>query len=289
MFVKFVWLMNAISKIKRLARATKAFRETYHFGGYKEIIRNSLPANRLQNKKILVTGGTSGIGLAIAEKFVNEGARVLVTGRNINKLEICKQNNPNLEVLNWDLNDYSTYEEKINECNNLLGGIDILINNAGIQPSEFFPNVSEEEWDRIYAINSKALFLLSQAMCKRWIHENIKTGYKKIINISSQGGFIGATYPYRMSKWDIRGLTQGLGKTMVKHRVLVNGIAPGVIRTAMQEFAIEQKDNCYCNQNKVERFALPEEIAELATYLASDSCTFIVGQTILCDGGASII
>lgn len=170
-----------------------------------------------------------------------------------------------------------------------MGGIDILINNAGIQPSEFFPNVSENEWDKIYAINSKAVFLISQAMCKRWIDENIKVGYKKIINISSQGGFIGATYPYRMSKWDVRGLTQGLGKTMVKHRVLVNGIAPGVIRTSMQEFAIGQKNNCYCNQNIVQRFALPEEIAELATYLASDSCTFIVGQTILCDGGASII
>lgn len=114
-------------------------------------------------------------------------------------------------MLNSDLNDYSTYEEKINECNNLLGRIDILINNAGIQLTEFFPNVSEEEWDRIYEINSKALFFLSQAMCKRWVHEYIKTGYKKNINISFQGGFIGATYPYRMSKWDIRGLTQELG------------------------------------------------------------------------------
>lgn len=104
--------MNIISKFKRFVRSVKAFHETYHFGGYKEIIQFSLPINRLQNKKILITGGTSGIGLAIAERFVKEGAKVIVTGRNVKKLERCKLNNPKLTVLNWDLNNYSIYQEK---------------------------------------------------------------------------------------------------------------------------------------------------------------------------------
>lgn len=118
---------------------------------------------------------------------------------------------------------------------------------------------------------------------------NIKAkNYRKIINISSQGGFVGATYPYRMSKWDIVGLTEGLSKVMASHNVIVNGIAPGIVRTEMQQRYMEQKDNVYCNQTPMQRFAYPEEIAELAIFLMSDRSNFITGQTIICDGGFTL-
>lgn len=112
---------------------------------------------------------------------------------------------------------------------------------------------------------------------------------KKIILISSQGGFVGATYPYRLSKWDIVGLTEGLGKQVCKQGILVNGIAPGVVKTEMQQFSLNQGENTYCGQNPIGRVALPEEIAELAAFMISDACNFMVGQTIRVDGGYSLI
>ena len=113
-------------------------------------------------------------------------------------------------------------------------------------------------------------------------------GYKKIINISSQGGFVGATYPYRMVKWDVRGLTEGLGKSLIKDNIIVNAIAPGVVKTSMQEFSLNQGDNLFTTQNPIQRVCLPEEIAELALFLASDASNFIIGQTIVCDGGYTL-
>lgn len=166
--------------------------------------------------------------------------------------------------------------------------IDVLINNAGVAPSKFWGNVDEDEWDKIYSINLKGMYFLTQEICKDWIHSS-DNSVKKIVNISSQGAFVGATYPYRLTKWDIRGLTQGLGKELVRNNIIVNGIAPGIVKTKMQEFSLQQNNNIYCNQNPSERFCYPEEIAELALFLIGDSSNFIVGQTIVCDGGFSLI
>ena len=91
-----------------------------------------------------------------------------------------------------------------------------------------------------------------------------------------------------MVKWDIRGFTEGLGKSLVDDRIIVNGIAPGVVKTSMQEFSLNQGDNLYTNQNPIHRVCLPEEIAELALFLMSDRSNFIIGQTIVCDGGYTL-
>ena len=171
----------------------------------------------------------------------------------------------------------------------MLGGdITTLVNNAGVPPSRFWGDVDEEEWDRIYAINLKGLFFLTQALTGRWKKQMVHDEYRKVINISSQGGFVGATYPYRMVKWDIRGLTEGLGKALVKDRIIVNGIAPGVVKTSMQQFSVQQGDNLYTDQNPMGRVILPGEIAELAVFLINDASNAIVGQTIVCDGGYTL-
>ena len=160
----------------------------------------------------MITGGASGIGYKIAEKCCLCGAKVLITGRNEEKLiNACKSINGEIEYLVWDISSINILEDKVNEVFRIFNGkLDCLINNAGIQPNEFFPDVSIAEWEKIYDINSKGVFFLTQEICKRWL--NVKTSsYRKIIFIDSQGGFVGATYPYRMVKWDIRGLTRGLG------------------------------------------------------------------------------
>lgn len=245
----------------------------------------------LKNKNILITGGSSGIGFSIAKKCISEGASVIITGRSEQKLSNAKSelNNNLLKTLKWDVTDINTIEENLDKCFELLDGkIDILVNNAGIVNSVDFPNVTEQIWTDIYDTNSKGVYFITQAICKVWLKKNKINCQRKIINISSQGGFVGATYPYRMTKWDIAGLTQGLGVKLAPHGIIVNGIAPGIIATPVQKHYMNRDGNMYCSLNPLERYALPEEIAELAVFLMSDSTNFIVGQTIICDGGYSI-
>lgn len=275
--------MSIINKIRKIRSAIR-------YGGYNEIkicqLKND---NCLKGKRILITGGSSGIGFQIAKKCCSCGANVIITGRNEEKL-INSINNINGEInyLVWDLMDTEHIEEHLNRVLHIFkGSLDCLINNAGVEPHEFFPDVTEKEWANIYDTNSKGAFFLTQEVYKHWLNHK-ESDYKKIIFIDSQGGFVGATYPYRMVKWDIRGLTKGLGLKLAKDGILVNGIAPGVVKTEMQKFSLEQGDNTYCDQNLLGRVCLPEEVAEMAAFMLSDACNFMVGQTILIDGGYSL-
>lgn len=259
-------------------------------GGYNEIkIANISYPNILNDRNVLITGGGSGIGYEIAKKCVHCGANVIITGRNRDKLVNAVQEfHGKMRYIVWDITDVSIINKRLEEVKKIFdGNIDYLVNNAGVEPMQFFPNVDELEWNRIYETNSKGLFFLTQAICQQWM-ANKTDYYRKIINIDSQGGFVGATYPYRMTKWDVRGFTQGLGLKMAQYGVLVNGIAPGVVKTEMQEFALKQGENTFCNQNLLQRVELPIEVAELTVFLLSDACNFIVGQTILVDGGFSL-
>ncbi|NLE04681.1 MAG: SDR family oxidoreductase [Crenarchaeota archaeon] len=269
----------------------KSLRKIFRYGGYSTYNIASINFGEvLKGKRILITGGSAGIGLSIAKKCLQEGATVVITGRTESKLQqaMREMNNARLKTLVWDVSDILKIDENIVKTEILLEGeIDILENNAGVLSGIQFPNVSEEIWDKIYATNSKGLFFLTQSFCDQWMR--IKNSQlKKVINISSQGGFVGATYPYRMTKWDIAGLTQGLGLKLAPYGIIVNGIAPGIIATNMQAGCLKQKENVFYPHNPLERFGLPEEIAELAVFLMSDASNFIVGQTIVCDGGFSL-
>jgi 3-oxoacyl-[acyl-carrier protein] reductase len=276
------------------SRTVQMFRflaHVYRYGGYATVtVANVNSGGTLKDKRILITGGGSGIGLAIARKCLREGAVVLITGRNASKLQdvLESEHDKSLKSLAWDVSDIKALQAKVQQAESLLGGgIDILVNNAGIVNGVDFSDVTEEIWDKVYATNSKGLFFLTQAICKRWMKDNHRT-IRKIINISSQGGFVGATYPYRMTKWDVAGLTQGLGLKLAPHGILVNGIAPGITATDALPFVLEQKENLYTRLVPAGRFALPQEMAELAGFLMSDAANFIVGQTIVCDGGYTL-
>ncbi len=282
---------KVLNLIRKIPLIMKSLVKIYRTGGYSTFnIATINHGQILQGKRVLVTGGSAGIGLAIAKKFVAEGATVVITGRDDGKLFTAFDDisNSRLKTLNWDAGDVSVIEKKLDECRELLNGdIDILINNAGIVNGIQFPDVPEAIWDSIYKINHKGLFFLSQAICRRWMTTS-SAFPRKVINISSQGGFVGATYPYRMTKWDIAGLTQGLGVKLAPYGIIVNGIAPGIIATAMQPGTLKQGENNFCALNPIGRFALPEEVSELALFLAGDASNFIVGQTIVCDGGFSL-
>lgn len=282
--------MVLIGKIKNILKALKLAKKLYKTGGCVTAnIAYPQYGNVLNGKRICVTGGGSGIGLAIAKKFAQCGALVLITGRNEEKLKnAAREIGEKAFYISWDVSEVELVQKKLEDAEKILGGsIDILVNNAGVAPSKFWGNIDEFEWDKVYNTNLKGMFFLTQELVKKW-KKTTFTGYKKIINISSQGGFVGATYPYRMVKWDVRGLTEGLGKTLIKDNIIVNGIAPGVVKTSMQEFSLNQGDNLFSNQNPIQRVCLPEEIAELAVFLASDASNFIIGQTIVCDGGYTL-
>lgn len=282
--------MRLIPFYQKLRRALQYALYAFRDGGYSSVnIAYPDYSHLLSGKKILITGGSSGIGLAIAKKCVQCGADVLITGRNREKLEnaIVEIGREHCQGVIWDISSTDYLELKLDECFSLLGNISVLINNAGVSPAKFWGEVDEEEWEKIYSTNLKGPYFLTQAIVKKW--ESCSTpDYRKVLFISSQGGFVGATYPYRMSKWDIRGLVEGLGKALIKKRIIVNGIAPGVVKTAMQSFSLRQGDNLYTDQNPISRVILPEEIAELAVFLISDASNAIVGQTIKCDGGYTL-
>ena len=284
-------IRKIISLIKRVSFVIRSLRKILRYGGYSTVnIANINRGEILKGKNVLITGGSAGIGLSIAKKCIQEGATVVITGRDESKLKHTMEElkNPLLKTLVWDIRQISKIEESIENTKSLLNGdIDILVNNAGFLSGIMFPDVTEEIWDKTYATNSKGMFFLTQSLCEKWMKEN-KIQVKKVINISSQGGFVGATYPYRMTKWDIAGLTQGLGIKMAPFGIIVNGIAPGIVATNMRPGCLNQKENVYFSHNPLERFALPEEIAELAIFLMSDAGNFIVGQTIVCDGGYSL-
>lgn len=283
--------MGILNKIRRLKVALAEAKKVYKTGGTANVIIATPRYDKiLQGKIALITGGSSGIGFEIAKKFAQTGAMVIITGRNEKKLQQASTDlgTDCCKYLVWDISETESIDQKLQECKELVGGdIDILVNNAGIAPSKFFGKIDETEWNKIYDINLKGNYFLTQALVKTW-KKSAFEGYKKIINISSQGGFVGATYPYRMVKWDVRGLTEGLGKLLIKDYIIVNGIAPGVVKTSMQQFSLDQGDNLYTDQNPVHRVCLPEEIAELALFLVSDASNFIIGQTIVCDGGYTL-
>lgn len=239
-----------------------------------------------EGQHVLVTGGTSGIGLEIAKKFLSLGAKVTITGRNINKLDSIKKdiNNPNLIVVEWDISSTNIIDEKVDEIIEKMGKIDILVNNSGIYAPNNFFNTDEKLFDEIMNTNLKGLFFTSKKVSEYFIKNSIKG---KIINISSVRSIQGGAEAYGISKWGVRSLTNGLARDLIKHGIVVNAVAPGMTATGINNINIEKDASNNSALNN--RVATSEEIAEIVIFLSSNSANHIIGQTIVCDGGETLI
>ena len=261
-----------------------ALKKYYRDGGATTIaIAQIARGDVLRGKAVLVTGGSSGIGLAIAKNCVAEGAKVVITGRNVDALNRAAGQIGALPLV-WDVSRVDLASAKLSEAKDLLGAeIDIVFNNAGVYSQAEFFDVSEAIWDTIHDINSKGLFFICQAIARRWVAGGRKG---KIINIASNRGILGDTTPYGMSKWGVICLTRGLGKALLPKGIIVNGIAPGIVASGIN--GIDPSENAFIQNPPSNRVGLPEEIAELAVFLASDAANHIVGQTLVCDGGNSL-
>lgn len=243
----------------------------------------------LAGKRAIVTGAGSGIGLAIARKYCEEGARVLLTGRREEKLiDACAGIGASARYMVWDVRDFGHLRERIELSAELLGGpVDILVNNAGVlTPNDFswnYLDLTPDEWDYVMDTNCKGMFFMCQNMAKHMLKNHVK-GH--IVNIASEMGFRPACVTYGISKWGAVGMTRGLGMMLAPRGIVVNGIAPGATTTDMMGW--KSGDSTYRESHANRRFASPEEIAELAAFLGSDKADNIVGEVILSDGGSSL-
>lgn len=240
----------------------------------------------LNGKVALITGGTSGIGLAIAQAFQNAGAKVIIAGTNQAKLETALEKMGGGKGLLIDVRDTEHLPDKVKEAEALFdeNKIDILVNSAGIVVKHDFWGIDEKEYDGIMDTNAKGTFFMSQAVGKAMIEKQVK-GH--ILNVTSSSALRPAWTPYQMSKWAVRGLTLGLADTLLPYGIVVNAIAPGPTATPM--LGKTEGSSISEPNNPSKRYAMPEEIASMAVYMVSDAGRMIVGDTVYMTGGSGTI
>ena len=242
----------------------------------------------LKGKVALITGGSGGIGLAMAESFLKSGAKVIIAGTNEEKLRSCceKIGRGNLSYIVIDVKDVQTMPEKVKIAAAMFpeNRIDILVNSAGVTSHSDFLDMSEQEYDSIMDINAKGTFFMSQVVAKYMI-ENLIKGH--ILNVTSSSALRPAWTPYHMSKWAVRGFTLGAADRLLPYGIVVNAIAPGPTATPM--LGKKDGDNIYLPTTPTKRYAMPSEIAALATFMVSEMGDMIVGDTFYMTGGSGTI
>lgn len=242
----------------------------------------------MDNKKIaVVTGGSRGIGKEIAVKLAEE-AYVIVNynGSEEKAAQVVreiKDKGGNAEAVKCNVASFKECEKFIGDIVERFGKIDILVNNAGINKDGLILSMSEEDFDSVINTNLKGTF-----NCIKFVSKSmIKNRYGKIINISSISGVAGNTGQanYAASKAGIIGLTKSVAKELAKRNINVNAIAPGFIMTEMTDVLGDKVKENILSQIPLKRFGTPQNVAELAAFLASDKSSYITGQVINLDGG----
>ena len=243
-----------------------------------------------QNKLAVVTGGASGIGYAITEKFVNSGINTVIIGRNRQKLNEAKDRLGKLCIpICYDLNDLKSIPEQVRQIEDTYGGIDILVNNAGINLKKEFTEVSDEEFEGIIRTNVSSVFTLSREVVKYMI----KKGSGNIINISSMASQYGLpkVIAYTASKSAIEGMTRAMAVELSPKGILVNCIAPGFIATDMSARALNddaERMKKVLSRTPLGKLGSPADVAEAAYFLASGKSGYLTGVILPVDGGNSI-
>lgn len=256
---------------------------------------------RLNGKVALVTGGGTGIGAAITERFVSEGARVCITGRRQEVLDHVARSLPEESVAtcSGDVSDYKDVVRMV-EAALALGRLDVLVNNAGMDqdPPASVTDIDPETWNRVIAVNLTGPFLLMKAS----IPHMIKGGGGSVINVSSLAGLrcIPNMPAYCSSKGGLIMLTQQAALDFGSFKVRCNVVCPGGVRTDMIEGAmghfteklrtdVDGVFSFFSRNVPLRRVAAPHEIAGICSYLASDDSTFMTGSVLVVDGGAAVV
>ena len=236
-----------------------------------------------KNKKILITGATGGIGNAIVKKFVSLEGKVLATGTKTEKLEVLKKDFPNINVLKFDISDHSKIEEFIENVSSQLSGLDILINNAGLNMDNLSLRMKDEEWKKVIDVNLGSTFFL----CKHAIKKMLKNKYGKIVNITSVVGHTGnlGQANYAASKAGIIGMSKSLAIEYAKKNITINCVSPGFIQSKMTDNIVETIKAVLTSRIPMGRLGSGEDVSNTVAFLSSDASSYITGETIHVNGG----
>ena len=240
--------------------------------------------NNLENKNIIVTGASGGIGNAIIKTLNEAGANILASGTRIEKLEELKNNFKKIKILKFDISQSDKIEEFIENATNELGGsLDGLVNNAGITQDNLAIRMSLEEWQKVININLTSTFLMSKFAIKKMLKN--KSG--KIVNITSVVGHTGnlGQANYTASKAAIVAMSKSLAIEYAKKNININCISPGFIKTAMTDNIDEKFKEVIVSKIPSARLGEPDDIANAVLFLSSDQSDYINGETIHVNGG----
>ena len=241
-------------------------------------------SNQFSGKVALISGGTGGIGLAIANNLAESGCKIIIAGTNKNKLEAIKKENSNYETIVMDYSKLNEIDTQFRKAISIFGQIDIFISSAGVHTENVdFWTMSPQEFERVINIDLSGTYFACQAAARYMKERNIK-GH--ILLISSSRGSEPAWSPYGISKWGINGFTKGLAQYLTPYGIIVNAIAPG--STATPLIGYKDNDYIYTNENSQNRLVMPDEVAALAKYLVSDQANMIAGEIIHISGGRGV-
>ena len=238
----------------------------------------------LNNVNIILTGATGGIGGAILERLYESSAKIIATGTNEDKLKELGNKFNNSTTKKFDITNHKSIEKFIDECNEIFENkIDVLINNAGITQDNLSIRMKNEEWDRVINLNLTSTFLLTKHVIKKMLKN--KNG--KIINMTSVVGHTGnvGQANYAASKAGLVGMSKSLAAEYGKKNIKINCISPGFIKSDMTDKINNSFKSELEGKISLERFGLPEDVANAVLFLCSDLSDYITGETLHVNGG----
>ena len=236
-----------------------------------------------KNKNILITGASGGIGNALVKKFVALEGNVLGTGTKAEKLDMIKKQYPNIKVKKFDISEHSRIEEFIDNVVLELGGLDVLVNNAGTNVDNLSLRMKDDEWKKVIDINLTSTFLLS----KHAIKKMLKSKFGRIVNITSIVGHTGNTGQsnYAASKAGIIGMSKSLAAEYAKKDITVNCVSPGFIVSDMTMNIAEKVKLYLTSKIPMGKLGTGEDVSNSVAFLSSEQASYITGETIHVNGG----
>jgi NAD(P)-dependent dehydrogenase (short-subunit alcohol dehydrogenase family) len=256
-----------------------------------------MPAmSRLQDKSILITGASSGIGRAIALRFASEGARLVLADIDprpreggIPTAEFLRDSGCEVEFVLADVSSEADTTRAVAIAVEKYGRIDVLVNDAAISVGKMLADTSLDEWNRVVAVNMTGVFLCMRAAVRQMLTQQVRNGTRgRIVNISSQHGMVASPedVSYGTSKAGVVYMTRQVAVDYAKHDIICNAVAPGKILTGKSGRAVEPKWLEYSRtRTPLPRLGKPDDVASAALFLASDEATFITGENLMVDGG----
>lgn len=245
---------------------------------------------QLTGKRALITGGSRGLGFAMAKAFITAGASVIITGRDKNNMDAaCRALGENCSGILFDLKDMEGIPAFVESVEKNHGSIDILINNAGIHLKKEALDFSDAEFEHVIRVNQQAVFAMSRECAKKMLDR--KQGVILMISSMASRYGIPKVIAYTAAKSAVEGMTMGLAVELSPHGIRVNCIAPGFIATDMSSKALDndkERKQKVLSRTPMARLGKPEDVAWAAVYLASDAAAYITGVVLPVDGGNSI-